>query len=67
MAVLRRTFLLFLVLAVPAAVTALLYVATLYLLSSTNRTIDPLVLHYAAIAEFVAFLFLMVLDVRNRW
>ena len=67
MVVLRRLLLTVLMLAVPAAMTALLYVATVYLLSATNRTIDPQVLHYAAIAEFAAFLFLMFLEVKNRW
>lgn len=67
MTVVRRTFLIVGALVIPPAVTALLYVATLFLLSATSRTIDPHVLQWAAVVEFAAFLFLMLLEVRSRW
>jgi len=67
MVALRRLFLILLVPAVPFALTAALYAATIYLLHATDRTVDPRVLYYSAIGEFAVFLFLMILDARSRW
>lgn len=67
MAVMRRTLLIVGAVAVPSAITALLYIATLFLLTATSRTIDPQILQWAAAAEFTAFLFLMLLEVKSRW
>jgi hypothetical protein len=63
----RRFLLIALVLALPVAATALIYAISVILLQATNRTIDPQVLHYSAAAEYGVFLFLMILDVKNRW
>ena len=67
MVVLRRLLLLVLMFAVPVVVTAAIYLLSIFLLQVTNRTIEPQVLHYAAIVEYAAFLLLAVLEVRNRW
>lgn len=67
MAVMRRTLLIVGAVAVPSAITALLYIVTLFLLTATSRTIDPQILQWAAAAEFTAFLFLMLLEVKSRW
>ena len=67
MVVIRRLLLIVLMFAVPAVVTAAIYVLSIFLLQATNRTIEPQVLHYAAIVEYAAFLFLAFLEVRNRW
>lgn len=67
MAVMRRTLLVVGAVIVPFAITAVLYVATLFLLAATSRTIDPQILQWAAVAEFAAFLFLMLLEVKSRW
>ena len=65
--VVRRFLLIALVLALPVAATALIYAISVTLLQATNRTIEPQVLHYSAAAEYGVFLFLMILDVKNRW
>jgi hypothetical protein len=67
MVALRRSFLVVLGLAVPVVATALLYFATLFLLTATNRTIDPQIIRVAAYAEFALFFALMVVEVKNRW
>lgn len=67
MVVLRRLMLILLAFAVPLAITALLYRATLFALAATNRTIAPDVLQVSAGIEFVAFLLLMLFEVKNRW
>lgn len=63
----RRFLLIALVAAVPVAATALMYAISIFTLQATNRTIAPQVLHYSAAAEYGVFLFLMILDVKNRW
>jgi hypothetical protein len=63
----RRFLLIALVLALPVAATALLYAVTVYALHATDRTIAPQVLHYSAGVEYSAFLFLAVLEAKNRW
>ena len=65
--VMRRILLIALVAAVPVAATALMYAISIFTLQATNRTIAPQVLHYSAAAEYGVFLFLMILDVKNRW
>jgi hypothetical protein len=65
--IVRRIVLIVLLFAVPPLLTKLLYFASTYLLSATNRTIDPQVLFYAAIAELIAFFFIAALEVRARW
>lgn len=67
MAVMRRMFLIVGAVVVPPVITALLYVATLFLLTATRRTIDPQILQWAAVTEFTAFLFLTLLEVKSRW
>ena len=67
MVIVRRLSLIVVVLVAPVVATAAIYLATIYLLQMTNRTIDPQVLHYSAMAEYAVFLLLAVLDVKNRW
>ena len=67
MAIARRFLLTVMLLVVPVVATAAIYFATTFLLHMTNRTIDPHVLHYSAMAEYAVFLLLTVLDVKNRW
>jgi uncharacterized membrane-anchored protein len=51
----------------PVVATAAIYMLSVFVLRVTNRTIDPQVLHYSAVAEYAAFLFLALLEVKNRW
>ena len=67
MIVLRRIVLLLALLVVPVTLAGLLYEATLYGLTATNRTIEPNILHYSLVIEYAAFLFVMILEVRSRW
>ena len=67
MLALKRVLLVIFVLAMPVILTALLYWGTLALLAATNRVIDPNVIYYAAIAEFLAFLWVGILEARSRW
>jgi hypothetical protein len=67
MLALRRVLLVIFVLAMPVILTALLYWGTLALLAATNRVIDANVIDYAAIAEFLAFLWVGILEARSRW
>ena len=67
MVALRRVLLVIFVLAMPVILTALLYWGTVALLAATNRVIDPAVIKYAAIAEFLAFLWVGILEARSRW
>jgi hypothetical protein len=67
MVIVRRLLLIVAVLVLPVVATAAIYLATVYLLQATNRTIDPQVLHYSAMAEYAVFLLIAVLDVKNRW
>ena len=67
MVIVRRLLLIVAVLVMPVVATAAIYLATVYLLQATNRTIDPQVLHYSAMAEYAVFLLIAVLDVKNRW
>jgi hypothetical protein len=63
----RRLLLVVFVLVVPVALTAAIYVASVTLLHLTNRTIEPVVLHYSAAVEYAVFLLLACLEVKNRW
>jgi hypothetical protein len=67
MLALKRVLLVIFVLAMPVILTALLYWGTLALLAATNRVIDANVIDYAAIAEFLAFLWVGILEARSRW
>ena len=67
MVFLRRIFLLVIVLALPVAMVALFYIGTVFGLHATNRTIDPNVLRYSSMIEYVVFLFVAILEARNRW
>ena len=67
MVALKRVLLVIFVLTIPAALTALLYWGTGALLAATNRVIDPQIVRLAAILEFAAFLFVAVLEARDRW
>lgn len=63
----RRFLLLVFVVVAPVALTAAIYVASVTLLQMTNRTIDPVVLHYSAAVEYAVFLLLACLEAKNRW
>jgi hypothetical protein len=67
MLALKRLLLLIFVLAAPPTLTALLYYGTFALLSATNRVIDPQIVQYAAVAEFVVFFLIAILEARSRW
>ena len=67
MVVIRRFLLIAFLLVVPPFVVALFYAASAFALQSTNRTIGPQVLFYAAAIEYLVFLLVAFLDVRNRW
>lgn len=67
MIILRRLVAIVLVLAVPAAITAILYTLSIVLLRATNRVIDPQVLHYSIVIEYAVFFFLAALEAKNRW
>jgi hypothetical protein len=67
MLALKRLLLVILVLVIPAAMTALLYWGTGALLAATNRVIDPQIVRLAAMVEFAAFLFVGVLEAKDRW
>jgi hypothetical protein len=67
MHVVRRLSLVGFVLVVPALMTAVLYLASITLLHVTQRVIDPQVLWYAVAIELPIFLFIAVLEAKNRW
>ena len=67
MLALRRVLIVVFVLAMPVVLTAVLYWVTLAMLAATNRVIDPDIIHYAAAAEFLAFLWVGFLEGRSRW
>jgi hypothetical protein len=67
MLALKRLLLVIFVRTIPAALTALLYWGTGALLAATNRVIDPEIVRLAAMLEFAAFLFVAILEARDRW
>lgn len=67
MLALKRLWLIIFVLIAPVVMTVLLNWTARALLAATNRVIDPQILQYAAIAEFAVFLFIAVLEAKNRW
>ncbi|GEM_PF-2201102 len=67
MLALKRLLLVIFVLATPALLTALLYLAANALLAATNRVIDPQIVTSAAVVEFVMLFFISVLEAKNRW
>jgi hypothetical protein len=67
MLALKRLLLVIFVLTIPAALTALLYWGTGALLAATNRVIDPEIVRLAAMLEFGAFLFVAILEAKDRW
>ena len=67
MLALKRLLLVIFVLATPPILTGLLYVGTTTLLAATNRVIDPQVIQYAAVTEFVVFFFAAILEAKSRW
>jgi hypothetical protein len=67
MVFIRRMLLIVLLLVVPVVLTAAIYALSIFVLQMTNRTIEPRVLHYSAVVEYAAFLFLAFLEVKNRW
>jgi len=64
---LRRTFLVLMVLIVPAFVTRLSYDGAVYMVARLHRYISPQTLHLAAIVEFAMLFFITVLEARARW
>jgi hypothetical protein len=67
MLALKRLLLVIFVLTMPGILTALLYWGTGALLAATNRVIDPEIVRLAAMVEFAAFLFVAVLEAKDRW
>jgi hypothetical protein len=67
MVLIRRLLLIVVMLAVPLVATAAIYALSVFTLEATHRTIDPRALHYSAVVEYAAFLFLAFLEVKNRW
>jgi len=67
MLALKRLWLIIFVLIAPLLMTALLNWASRALLAATNRVIDPQILQYAALTEFVVFFFVAFLEAKNRW
>ena len=67
MAVLRRLVLIAVVLVVPVVAVALLYEVTIYVLAHTQRTIEPGILRLASGVEYAAFLFITLIEAKNRW
>lgn len=67
MRAIKRIFLLLFVLVAPPLLTWGLYVGSQWLLKATQRTIDPQVLTYAAIVEFLVFFWVAFLEARSRW
>ncbi len=63
----RRFLLVIFLVAGPLLMTAAMYIGSLFLLHATNRIINPQVLYDAAAIEFPIFLFVAVLEVKNRW
>ncbi|HEY5046637.1 MAG TPA: hypothetical protein VII49_01280 [Rhizomicrobium sp.] len=66
-AYLRRAILFALLVTTPPILTGLTYLASRYLLYATSRSIDPRILLYAAIVELLVFVFVAVLEVKDRW
>jgi len=67
MLALRRLFLVLFVFAVPAAMAAAFYYGALAVLAATHRTIDPEFLKYICLAGFAVFVFLAILEAKDRW
>jgi flagellar biosynthesis protein FliQ len=67
MVVLRRILIVGVVAAAPVVIVALMYLLSVFVLQATQRTIDPQVLRFASAGEYVAFLFLALVEARNRW
>ncbi len=67
MTILRRFLIIGFVLAMPPAVTALLYALSTFMLHATHRVISPDILWYAAAIELPVFFVFAVLDAKNRW
>jgi len=67
MLALKRALLVIFVLAMPVALTALLYWGTGALLTATNRVIDPEIIRIAAVVEFFAFFAVAVMEAKDRW
>jgi hypothetical protein len=67
MQIVRRLSLVGLVLVVPPLLAVVLCAATIVLLHTTNRVIDPQILWYAAAIELPVFFFFAVLEVKDRW
>lgn len=67
MTVVRRLLLIGFVLVVPVAMVALLYGLTAFFLTATSRTIDSHILQLSSGLEYGAFLFVALLEVKNRW
>ncbi len=63
----RRVALIVLLVAAPLLLTRLVYVGSKWLLAATSRTIDPQILWYAAIVEFLTFFAIAALEVKDRW
>jgi hypothetical protein len=63
----KRVFIVLLVLVIPPLLATLLYRVTSYAVTATDHAIDPLVLTLAWYAELVAFIFVAILEARDRW
>ena len=63
----KRVFIVLLVLVIPPLLATLMYGVTRYAITATNHAIDPLVLTLAWYAELAAFIFVAILEARDRW
>jgi hypothetical protein len=67
MTLVRRGFIVLLVLVIPPLLATLMYRFTGYAITATNHAIDPMVLTLAWYAEIAAFAFVAILEARDRW
>jgi hypothetical protein len=67
MTIARRVFIVLLVLVIPPVLATLMYRVTDYAITATNHAIDPRVLTLAWYAELAAFVFVAILEARDRW
>ena len=67
MFIIRRSFLVLMVLILPAACAAGLYYVSLYMLEVTHRVADNRTMLYLAYAEFGLFTFGALMEAKSRW
>ena len=67
MEIVRRLFLILVVLVVPPLLTAGFYFGTKFMLAATHKVVDPQIFFYLTMSELVAFYVVMLLELRARW